>query len=413
MPIPRATYRLQFNEHFRLVDALALVPYLSDLGVSHIYASPLFKAVPHSLHGYDVCDFTKLNPELGTEADLERLVSALHAWKMGLILDIVPNHMGIASPENFWWWDVLKNGRASRFAGYFDIDWKSSDPKLTGKILLPVLGGKYETLLHQGEFQILKAEGGLVLGYHEHHFPLAAKTVVNLHADAPGLKKVNSDFAALDQLIRRQNYHLEFYAQGDSKLNYRRFFAVSSLAAVRVEDEKVFQATHAPVRRWLKKGWLDGLRVDHPDGLWDPEQYLRRLRALAPKAWIVVEKILEPGECLPASWPVRVWLCGLTLPPLGRAARCAVRAAGGGAKATRVDVSVSRSARRTRAVTPQRGVICRQPGWLPPQWRRATGTENDDPACKLNRPNYKVVVWACKFGHRNCKFGQRNCKLAC
>ena len=304
MTIPRATYRLQFNEHFRLVDALALVPYLHELGVSHIYASPLFKAAPHSMHGYDVCDFSRLNPELGTEADLERLVAALHDKKMGLVLDIVPNHMGIASPENRWWWDVLKNGRASRFANFFDIDWKSPDPNLNGKIILPVLDAEYKTLLQQGEFQIIRENEEFVLSCRKHRFPLTTKTIAKLPAGTAGLKKFNSDFAALDQLIRRQHYHLGFHAQAEARLNYRRFFAVNSLAAVREEDEKVFQATHVLVRRWIKKGWLDGLRVDHPDGLRDPEKYLQRLRGLAPKAWIVVEKILEPDESLPASWPV-------------------------------------------------------------------------------------------------------------
>ncbi len=304
MQIPRATYRLQFNEHFRLVDALALVPYLHELGISHVYASPLFKAVPHSAHGYDVCDFNQLNPELGTEADLDRLVDALHERNMGLVLDIVPNHMGIASPENAWWWDVLKNGRASQFAAFFDIDWKPPDPRLKGKILLPVLGGQYEDLLRAGEFQILLENQQWVVGYHEHRFPLAGETIAELPADPAGLKKINSDCAMLDRLLRRQHYRLESHALGDTHINYRRFFAINSLAAVREEDEKVFQATHALLHRWLERGWLDGLRVDHPDGLRDPEKYLQRLRAMAPKAWIVVEKILEPDECLPASWPV-------------------------------------------------------------------------------------------------------------
>ena len=304
MPVPRATYRLQFNEHFRLVDALALVPYLHELGISHVYASPLFKAVAHSVHGYDVCDFNQLNPELGTEAELERLVDALHERDMGLVLDIVPNHMGIASPENAWWWDVLKNGRASRFADYFDIDWKSADPELKEKILLPVLGGHYEDLLRRGEIKILPENGGVMLGYGEHRFPLAMETLVELPTEAASLKKLNSDFAALDGLIRRQHYQLEFHALGDAKLNYRRFFAINSLAAVREEDEKVFQATHALLSRWLEQGWLDGLRVDHPDGLRDPEEYLHRLRAIAPNAWITVEKILDSNEGLPASWAV-------------------------------------------------------------------------------------------------------------
>jgi (1->4)-alpha-D-glucan 1-alpha-D-glucosylmutase len=305
MQIPRATYRCQFNKTFRLADALALAPYLYELGISHIYASPLFKAAPNSQHGYDVCDFNQLNPEIGTEADLEKLATALHAEKMGLILDIVPNHMGIASPENLWWWDVLTHGEKSRFAAHFDIDWKPSDKDLHGKILAPILGAEYETLLNQGEFQLLFEQGKFVLGYHEHRLPIAPKTAAKLPKDAAALKAFNADFAALDKLIRLQHYHLAFHEHGDARLNYRRFFAVSSLAAVCVEDENTFAATHALLRRWLEKGWLDGLRVDHPDGLRDPAGYLQRLRALAPDAWIVVEKILEPGESLPASWPVQ------------------------------------------------------------------------------------------------------------
>lgn len=305
MQIPRATYRLQFNEHFRLSDALTLVPYLHGLGISHIYASPLFKAVPHSAHGYDVCDTTQINPEIGTEADLEKLVNMLHQNKMGLVLDIVPNHMGIASPENSWWWDVLTNGPKSKFADYFDIDWESPENDLRGKVLIPVLGGPYQTLLNKGEFQLRLENGKFLLGYNEHRFPVAPKTVSKLPTDEEGLKKLNSDFAALNALIQKQNYLLEFHAQGDAKLNYRRFFAVSSLAAIRVEDEKVFNVTHALTRKSIERGWLDGLRVDHPDGLRVPQKYLERLRAIAPDAWIVVEKILEPEESLPVSWPVQ------------------------------------------------------------------------------------------------------------
>lgn len=305
MQIPRATYRFQFNEKFRLADALALVPYLHELGVSHIYASPLFLAAPHSTHGYDVCDFGKLNPELGTEADLEKLVNALHAKKMGLVLDIVPNHMGIGAPENVWWWDVLTHGAKSEFAGCFDIDWEPAEKNLRGKILVPILGDQYQTLLNKGEFKILSENSKLVLSYHDHRFPLAPKTISKISTNGDALEKLNSDFAALDALIRKQNYVLEFFGEGDSQLNYRRFFAVSSLAAVRVDDGKVFHLTHALIKKWCERGWLDGLRVDHPDGLRDPQKYLERLRAIAPNAWIVVEKILEPGELLPATWPVQ------------------------------------------------------------------------------------------------------------
>jgi (1->4)-alpha-D-glucan 1-alpha-D-glucosylmutase len=302
--IPRATYRFQFNENFRLSDARLLVPYLHELGISHVYASPLFAASPHSLHGYDVCDFSRLNPELGTEEDLAGLVANLHARKMGLILDIVPNHMGISSPENAWWWDVLTHGKQSKYAGHFDIDWQSPEKNLRGKILAPVLGEDYATLLQKGEIQLRRESKKIVLAYHEHRFPLTPESIAKLPAGEAALKKINSDFVRLDKLIRAQNYVLEFHARGDAKLNYRRFFAVSTLAAVRVENEKVFNETHAIIGKWYEKGWVDGLRVDHPDGLRDPQKYLERLRALAPNAWIVVEKILEPREELPENWPV-------------------------------------------------------------------------------------------------------------
>jgi (1->4)-alpha-D-glucan 1-alpha-D-glucosylmutase len=301
MQIPRATYRLQFNEHFRLADVLARVPYFHALGISHLYASPLFKATPHSGHGYDVCDFNQLNPEIGTEADLEKLVNALHEKKMGLVLDIVPNHMGITSPENLWWWDVLKNGRASQFANHFDIDWNSAEIFLRGKIFLPVLGDEYETILKKGELRIEKQNDDFVLTYFENRFPLAPKSI----SENVSLEKLNADSVALNELIQRQNYRLEFHKHGDARLNYRRFFSVSSLAAVRVEDEKPFDDVHSLLRKWLENGWVDGVRVDHPDGLRDPEKYLQQLRALAPDAWIVIEKILEPQEALPKAWPIQ------------------------------------------------------------------------------------------------------------
>ena len=301
MRVSRATYRLQFNEFFRLVDALALVPYLHGLGISHIYASPLFQASAHSVHGYDVCDFGCLNPEVGTETDLEALVAALKKSGMGLVLDIVPNHMGVGTAENKWWWDVLKNGRQSKFASHFDINWETSDAQLHGKVLLPVLGDGYEPALSKGELQVGKQTSENVLRYFDHTFPLAP-------GSWPGkssVEAINSDSAALDALIKKQNYFLTGWTQGNGRLNYRRFFAVNTLAALRVEDEKVFDEVHVGLRKWIDKGWLDGLRVDHPDGLHDPEEYLRRLRGLAPNLWIVVEKILQPQEGLPATWPVQ------------------------------------------------------------------------------------------------------------
>ena len=295
----RATYRLQFNERFRLADALAIVPYLHELGVTHIYASPLTKATPHSPHGYDVCDFGQLNPELGTEAELEELVAALHGNGMGLVLDIVPNHMGIG-PNNPWWWDVLTYGRQSAFAKYFDIDWESSDPRIRGKVLLPVLGDRYSKLLEEKQITIELRGNVPLLRYGDHCLPVAPGFPI----DEAEAKTTNEDPAALDRLIQRQNYCLVFWKRADTDLNYRRFFSIASLVGLRMEDPTVFDDAHALVKKWLQKGWLDGLRVDHPDGLRDPGAYLNQLRALAPRAWLVIEKILQPGEALPSRWPV-------------------------------------------------------------------------------------------------------------
>src|ERR1700733_3508267 len=292
---PRAAYRFQFNEHFRLNDALALVPYLRELGISHLYASPLLKAPPHSTHGYDACDFSRLNPEIGTEDDLAKLVAALRAHDMGLVLDIVPNHMGIGHPENLWWWDVMKNGQASAYAGHFDINWDSPEPRLRGKILVPILGESYETILAKHELRLQLENSVFTLRYHEHQFPVHPASAARLPGQPDAIKKFNADPGRLDGLIQKQFYLLSDYREGDAKFNYRRFFAVSTLAALRIEDEKVFYNAHPLIRQWYERGWIDGLRVDHPDGLRDPEQYLQRLRALAPDAWIVVEKILEPG----------------------------------------------------------------------------------------------------------------------
>ena len=297
--VPRATYRLQLHEEFPLREARALAPYLRDLGVSHIYASPLLKPQPHSRHGYDVCDFHQLNPELGTEADLAALVETLRAHGMGLVLDIVPNHMGIGGPQNAWWWDVLANGRDSRYAPYFDIDWDSPNPFLRGKILAPFLGEPYHQALKDDKIRVEAAEGGHRLRYGDCVFPLSVPSVKTIN-----IEKINADHAALDALLEQQHYRLTWYRYGDSEVNYRRFFSIAGLAGLRIEDEKVFDDVMALVRQWVERGWIDGLRVDHPDGMRDPEQFLQRLKKLAPKAWLLVEKILEPGELLAPTWPV-------------------------------------------------------------------------------------------------------------
>ncbi|MGO8678007.1 MAG: malto-oligosyltrehalose synthase [Limisphaerales bacterium] len=305
---PRATYRLQFNQHFRLADALALVPYLDELGLSHVYASPLLKAQPHSAHGYDVCDFSRLNPELGTEEDLEMLAGALRARGMGLVLDIVPNHTGIGGPENRWWWDVLAHGRESRFAPCFDIDWESPDPRLHGKVLVPELDAPYQRVLEKRRLQLRLDDHTLTLAHGDRRFPVAPESVSNLLGLAAGISEavsqLNASPDALDALARRQHYRLTCWQNADAELNYRRFFNVPTLAGLRVEDPCVFDAIHERVFTWHQRGWVEGWRVDHIDGLRDPEEYLCRLRSTTPRAWIAVEKILEPGEGLPGSWPV-------------------------------------------------------------------------------------------------------------
>jgi (1->4)-alpha-D-glucan 1-alpha-D-glucosylmutase len=304
LTIPRATYRLQFHRGFTLRDAWDLVPYLSALGVSHVYASPLLKACPGSTHGYDVCDPTRISPEIGSEADLEALVSALRERGMGLVLDIVPNHAA-AAPENPWWWDVLQHGRRSRFAEYFDIDWDSPDPALRGKVFVPVLGDEFERVLERGELKVGCENAEVTVRYFEHRFPASPDSIL-----VPGrfleeaVAEFNSDRQALAQFLDQQHYRLAGWRHGDTELNYRRFFTITSLAGVQVELPQVFADTHNHLLDWHQRGLLDGLRVDHPDGLRDPLDYLRRLNRAAPGAWIVVEKILEPGEDLPADWPV-------------------------------------------------------------------------------------------------------------
>ncbi|MBN2508282.1 MAG: malto-oligosyltrehalose synthase [Verrucomicrobia bacterium] len=302
--IPRATCRLQFHRGFTLRDARNLVPYLDALGVSHLYASPLLRAAPGSTHGYDVCDPTRLNPDLGTEADLEALAGALRERGMGLVLDIVPNHMAAAA-ENPWWWDVLRHGRASRFAGYFDIDWDSAAPGLRGKVLLAVLGDDAARVLARGELRVAWEHGEVTVRYAGHRFPASPESIPAPHpSPEEAVAALNADPRALERFLDRQHYRLACWRLGDARLNYRRFFTVSHLAGVRVEVPRVFAATHQHILRWHRRGLLDGLRVDHPDGLRDPQAYLERLRRTAPGAWIVVEKILEPGEDLPADWPV-------------------------------------------------------------------------------------------------------------
>ncbi|MEV0898639.1 malto-oligosyltrehalose synthase [Actinoplanes sp. NPDC049802] len=272
---PSGTYRVQIRPDFPLRAAAEIADYLADLGVSHLYSAPLLTAAPGSEHGYDVVDHSAVSPALGGPDALRDLSRALRAADLGLVVDIVPNHAGIAAPiENPTWWDVLKNGQKSEFARFYDIDWSR------GRLLVPVLADS------PGALDDLRVEDG-ELRYFDKRFPIADGT-------GDGTPREIHD---------RQHYELVNWTRGDAELNYRRFFAITDLAGLRVEEPEVFDATHAEILRWYREGIAQGIRVDHPDGLRDPGAYFARLREAVPGAWIVVEKILEPGEKLP-PWPV-------------------------------------------------------------------------------------------------------------
>jgi (1->4)-alpha-D-glucan 1-alpha-D-glucosylmutase len=278
---PSSTYRLQFSAATTFADGQRLLPYLDALGAGALYASPLLESGTGSDHGYDVVDPTRVSQERGGEQDRKALIAAVHERGLQFVLDIVPNHVGVAeSRTNPWWWDVLRSGRGSAYAGYFDIDWDS------GPILLPILDADEEKALSE----IGLSEDRTELRYYEHAFPVAPGT-----AEDGGPQEVH----------QRQCYRLVSWRRGAAELNYRRFFDVSTLAAVRVEIPEVFEATHREILRWVAEDGIEGLRVDHPDGLSDPGGYMRRLRAaIGPNRWLVAEKILGVGEALPASWPV-------------------------------------------------------------------------------------------------------------
>ena len=279
-PVPSSTYRIQFSKDQTFDQVRDLLPYLDALGAGALYASPLLESGAGSNHGYDVVDPTRISAERGGPEGLRALVAAVREHGLGFVLDIVPNHVGVAgSRENPWWWDVLRHGKESAYATYFDIDWDA------GPILLPVLDADEEKALSE----LALSDDGTELHYYEHAAPVA-----------PG-----TEGGTAQEVHERQRYRFGSWKRGAAELTYRRFFDVSTLAAVRVEDPEVFAATHAEILRWVDEGAVDGLRVDHPDGLSDPGGYARRLRAaIGPDRWLVVEKILGVGEALPASWPV-------------------------------------------------------------------------------------------------------------
>ncbi|MEU9477593.1 malto-oligosyltrehalose synthase [Streptomyces sp. NPDC048191] len=276
--VPTATYRLQLQPAFPFAAAAAAVPYLASLGVSHLHLSPVLEAVPGSTHGYDVVDHARVREELGGEDGLRSLARTAREHGLGVVADIVPNHMAMAPRHNHALWEVLREGPGSPYARWFDIDWEAQD----GRVLLPVLGGPVGSQLEH-----LVVDGD-VLRYHEHAFPLRAGT-----QDLP-----------LPELLDAQWYRPVWWRLARTDLNYRRFFSISELIGLRVEDPEVFDATHAKILQLLEDGVIDGLRVDHPDGLADPDGYLARLHEATGGRWTVVEKILADGERLPASWPV-------------------------------------------------------------------------------------------------------------
>jgi (1->4)-alpha-D-glucan 1-alpha-D-glucosylmutase len=395
-PLPRATYRLQLNSEFNLKQAKELIPYLHELGISHCYLSPLLKARPGSSHGYDITDHSSLNPEIASGKDFEQFAAALRRQGMGLIMDVVPNHMAIMGMDNGWWLDVLENGPASRFSGYFDIDWYALSGDLPGRVLLPILGDHYGAVLENGELKLRfdKEEGSFSICYYEHRFPVDPKEyprilnhgigrlVTRLGSAHPELLEIQSlitafshlpardpasaeavverardkevykhhlaslfaasadiaqfieenvaafngmpaepaSFDPLHELLQAQAYRLAFWRAAD-EINYRRFFDVNHLAALRMDNPEVFELTHRLLRELLARGEVNGLRIDHPDGLYDPKEYLERLQAMATALlpdppepekeekkcapmYVVVEKILAFHEHLPESWPI-------------------------------------------------------------------------------------------------------------
>ncbi|MFP4442083.1 MAG: malto-oligosyltrehalose synthase [Spirochaetia bacterium] len=358
-----ATYRIQFRPEFDFDSAAELAPYMEHLGISHVYSSPYLQAAPGSTHGYDVVNHGKVNEELGGEKGFEWFCRSLGKHNLGQILDIVPNHMAITGPENEWWWDVLENGPSSQYASYFDVDWDLPAGHGDSKVLLPILGNHYGRILEAGELILERREGSFFIRYFDNIYPVAPRSLsgflagVGRTAGSPDLEfiasaleflplptavdrfstrqrhrdkevirqqlarlleeqpavrrlldeelgKVNADVDRLDMILEMQNYRLAYWRMARTDLGYRRFFDINSLAALRTEDEDVFSDTHRLVIEWLENGILDGVRVDHPDGLRDPETYFSRLRSHAEKAWIVAEKILEHGERLRKSWKI-------------------------------------------------------------------------------------------------------------
>ena len=366
MPELLSTYRIQLTPAFGFDQAAEICPYLKALGITHVYCSPYLQAAPGSTHGYDVVDPGRVNEELGGAEAHARFLNRLREEGLGQVLDIVPNHMAIADKHNRWWWDVLENGPLSVYASWFDIDWQSPEEKLRDKILAPVLGDHYGRVLAAGRIRLAREEGSFVFHCEDHEYPAAPQSMAPLLADAArriqsdylaflayslarlpqaasetlfngdrsaieerhrdkevirgllarlcaespdaarsidaSVERVNRDPDMLDELLEHQSYRLAYWRTAARDMAYRRFFDINSLVGLRMERPEVFDSTHRLILEWVRSGDLHGLRVDHPDGLRDPEGYFERLHNAAPEAWIAAEKILEPGESLRRSW---------------------------------------------------------------------------------------------------------------
>ena len=296
---PRCTYRLQLSRDFPFQAAADCAQYFAALGVSHLYCSPILQAAPGSSHGYDVVDPTRINDELGGEPGFRRMVSQLRSEGLDVMIDIVPNHMATVVPANRWWWDILKHGLSSRYAGFFDINWDPPVPSLKGKVLLGVLSDRYGRELESGGITLERRDDEVVVRYHDDVFPVSPTSLNGIEVDS-----VVRDLDAFDSLLQRQHYRLAYWRVAQAEVNYRRFFTIHSLIGLRVEVDKVLQESHQVVFELAHQGELAALRIDHVDGLIDPLAYLHRVRETAPDSYIVVEKILDYDERLAGSFPV-------------------------------------------------------------------------------------------------------------
>ncbi|MCC7085014.1 MAG: malto-oligosyltrehalose synthase [Pirellulales bacterium] len=359
----RCTYRLQLRPGFGFAEAAEIADYLEALGISHVYSSPYLQAAPGSTHGYDVLDHHSVNAQLGGTLGHEDFCMKLGKHHLGQVLDIVPNHMSVADRGNRWWWDVLENGPSSRYAAYFDVDWEPLEQKLHNLVSMPILADHYGRVLEAGEIKLEREGGSFLVRYFDHVLPLAPRSLEGIlsaaaeraeseflafaadfattlplasqtdristarrHRDKEVLRRLldrefqehpqlsaavdqvlgelNASVDELDTLLERQNYRLSLWRTAKQDLGYRRFFDINTLVGLRMEDDRVFHDTHALIAHWLERGVLDGLRIDHPDGLRDPQQYFQRLAQRSSRAWIVAEKILMPDEAIPADWPI-------------------------------------------------------------------------------------------------------------